>query len=307
GVLLHAYGANSFVERPAGSSEWLVSDIDIHYPYVQRANESNQGQQAVRTPNALFHKDVLGQTWTTGSLYPEEDGELHYSPDGTLYLAGEAAIYASANNGQSFDTLPLPGFSPPGSGYGLHVLDDNVLFIVTTSLGECFYSLDGGQEWVQAPFSHLAAALYKVRLVGNTILMAAWDVNLEIYRIDLATNESMWEGVGTAGPLGYLDVEIMEDGTVYYLEFDFFGQGQDGLHRYQFGGSSEYLGYADEMASISRLTSSSNVLFAFGNQSGFRFDGDNLTSLAYDGLPQTGSPRFSLAANQHAYAIVDNN
>lgn len=306
GVLLYSTQGNHFVERPTGTSEWLMVPIPVHAPYIQAVDEASLGFQGAITANAFFRKRSTDTSWAEGVFPPMSDLTFQYGPDGRLYVPGDSSIYVSADNGLNFDTLLLPPMLwPHPCCYDLRILSEEVLFVWDRLDGYIYWSLDGGLSWVAGPQFFTYLGTYRTKLAGQYLIVADISINIRLLRINLATGETDEYGINTNNGYEFLDLAVMEDGSVYYLKYNYLGLGYSGLYRFQFVGNPKYIGHAEEFSSV-RVWASRNVLFGFGYQSGYALDAGELFPLSYVGLPATGSRHFQVAASQHVYVIIDN-
>lgn len=133
-----------------------------------------------------FFIGAYGEYATTGdaglSLDKEwiSEEELHFyditsSPDGTLYIAGEAGQLLKSNNkGQSWKTVALP-YS--GSLFGILVLDDETM--LTYGLrGHLLRSTNGGNSWTTVKTDTMAMLTDGIVLASGTILISTITENL---------------------------------------------------------------------------------------------------------------------------------
>ncbi|HJW30880.1 MAG TPA: hypothetical protein VJ508_16715, partial [Saprospiraceae bacterium] len=263
-IFLYDNRSDVFEEEPNGTNTWTEHTLDINYALVSSLDESTQDRQFAITSNALFRKNVSDPNWTELDSSANTGYQIQYAPNGDLYINRRSDILYSTDNGQSFSTITLPEDQILPGDYIMHVLDDHILFIIGGLLGQCYYTVNNGQDWIAVPLSFFID-LPKVKLVDNYILIADLDYAYDVYRIDLATNAVTSVHLGDYFPLDYYGSAILDDGTIYFQGFDTNGGHPDGLYRYRIGEGLHYLGAFDELIYLDELFSSGTDLLGFGS------------------------------------------
>ncbi|MCB9298931.1 MAG: T9SS type A sorting domain-containing protein [Lewinellaceae bacterium] len=178
------------------------------------------------------------------------------------------------------------------------------------SLGRTAYTLNNGQDWIfsdNSPFPFFFEAPY-IKLVGSSILLL--DLTYDEYiatKIDMATNEVTSEYLGDFTDFAYIDAVIQDDGTVYFFASELIGSSTATLYRYRFGEGVEHLGDFTDVVLARLSNTSTNDLFAFGDNSYFKFDGTLFAEYPYAGLPATGNKTFFLSENGYLYYLIGDN
>ncbi|HEY3387364.1 MAG TPA: T9SS type A sorting domain-containing protein [Saprospiraceae bacterium] len=305
-IFLFDEASNVFIEQASGSNHWEEKWPDINYTFVYSVDESNKHHQALLTSNALYQKNTIDPSWIKTDSIGGDYFDVEYSPNGNLYVNITAEILFSKDNGVSFSSIPLPETEFPPYIYSMNVLDDNVLVVFIGLFDQCYYTLNNGQDWVFVPSSFSLIAPV-IKLVENSILMAEVGYLLEVTKINLETNEVTNINLGNFFSWTSYSSVIAEDGAIYFTAQDIDEIQPEGLYRYRFGETPEYLGPFQELSSARLLIASGNDLFGLGSEEYYAFNGEDIETHSYHGLPEDRVRSFIYAESKHLYVIINEN
>jgi len=303
-IYLNDNASNVFIVRPAGSGQWEEHRPDIQYPLIHTLNASLKQHQHLLTSNALFHKNTGDPDWIEIDSSGGNNYEIHYSPNGGLYLNRDGEIQYSTDNGISFTTIPLPESELPFFAYGLEVLDDNILLVFGGLYDECFVTVNNGQDWKRFLTPYFSDQPL-VKLVDNYLLMAEFYYQAQVTKINIGSGTAETESLGDFQALSVYGGTIMDDGTIYFHVEDLFSGIQTGLYRFRFGEGSTFLGIYDALIYSNALISSGTDVIGIGTGQYHVFNGEEIETYPITGLPQDGRRKYIVASNEHLYVIVD--
>src|SRR6187401_21822 len=152
----------------------------------------------------------------------------------------------------------------------MDVLGDHIIFLLQHGIGESYYTLNNGQDWIPVILSS-SIEYSQAKLVDNYIILGELDYSYVVTRINIVTNEITSEDLGEFYATGAS--VIQDDGTIYFNAHD-VNAVRSGLHRYKFGEQVEYLGQFQELAPVSLLAISGTDLYGFEQKKYYLFDGD---------------------------------
>lgn len=294
--------SNHFFRNEFDSDIWIKQSPDIDYPRVFSVDEAKNNNQFVLTTNYLFYKKSYDSTWSKRDSIGGQNFQVQYAPDVDLYLNKNVNLEYSSDNCAHYSIIELPhGGGPSGVNF-MQVLDDNIIFLWIKLLGEYYYTLDNGQNWIKADIPpSLGEPL--VKLVNNYIMV----INFREYsasRVDIITNEVSSEDIGQSSDLMY-GAAIMDDGSVYFQRLNILSD-KETLFRYTFGQGLKTIGHYHDLLQTVRFEGVSNDLYCFGNNSYYVYNGQNLQEYIYTGLPDDYTNlSFNVSDNVHVYATVD--
>lgn len=160
------------LDTNSGGETWSLVSIpndDVTYMDAYFRDEWNgvlvgaYGEFATTSDAAV----TLNKEWLN-----EEDMHYHAisrSPDGTLYIVGEAGqMFKSTNKGKSWAQLESPY---NGSFFGLLCLDNETL-IAFGLRGNIYRSLDTGKTWNKIPVDYPLMITAGIELTNGTILLS---------------------------------------------------------------------------------------------------------------------------------------
>jgi uncharacterized repeat protein (TIGR01451 family) len=304
-IFLLDENADYFIEQQDGSNSWEEVIPDINYAFVHSVNESALNNQFSLTANELFRKNTNDQNWVKADSIGSSKYQIQYSPDGDLYVNRGKDILYSNDNGQSFTVIPVPvGIFTNGS-YLMTVLADDMIFLLDDILGDNYYTLNNGVDWIPALSTSFGLEVPQIKLVNNNILIAEGYYDFTVTRINLGSNEVTMEDMGDFFSVNYYGITILDDGTIYFQAFDPNFANPEGLYRYRYGEELEFMGQFPQLANISVMTSSGTDLLGFGLQEYYVFNGISLETHDYVNLPASSSKRFLLSENEYLYVIID--
>ncbi|HZV43397.1 MAG TPA: hypothetical protein VFF90_02905 [Saprospiraceae bacterium] len=299
-VLLYDDLDNAFIERASGSNDWPSIQFNIAYALVSDVDESRSGKQIAVTSNSYFRKTV-----------PETDfikisGDAHlsftatYTPDDDLYLGERTRIRYSKTNGLSSTFISLPDITPFDEDYLTFVLDNDIIYIVEYLEGRSFYTLNNGQQWIEA---NVPDSIYSpiVRLVDDQIVIADFYKTPFMTALNIHTNQSITANMGSLPKIFQGRKTISADGTLYFQSNQSLN-GPAKLYSCRAGEASTLIGEFPQLNRTNDLIAIGNDLYAFSSTGYYFFDGTTFVQLSYSGLPE-GSTRFTLAENGHLYSI----
>jgi|GEM_PF-2643959 len=294
---------DKFYEQPNGSAQWEEKRPDINYAFVEYIDESTQNKQFALTSNALFHKHNIDSNWIEVDSIVTTDYDVQYGPNGDLYINRKTDILYSTDNGTSFTILQLPPSQFPEIEFSMRVLDDGVLFVHDLNLGETYYSLNNGQDWIPTGITFTYDDLL-VRKIDHNIVIANLDGYFDVTTINVITGEQTYSEMDVSFLYSTESSVMQDDGTIYFSAYDINGVNPEGLFRYRIGQGVEYFEF-DPLFLSSRLTSVGNDLYAFTPFQYYAFDGQTAEAFNYIGLPIGDNTRFILSTNDYVYAIQD--
>lgn len=155
-----------------GGDSWnMISDVDPEISYFDAWFFDERNGVFIGAYGEYVTTDDAGVSLKKEWISEEE---LHFydissSPEGTLYIAGEAGqLLKSRNQGLTWKTVDLP-YS--GSLFGILTLDDDTL--LTYGLrGHLLRSTDGGESWKTIETDTMAMLTDAVVLASGTILIS---------------------------------------------------------------------------------------------------------------------------------------
>ncbi len=277
---------------------------EISHASVLNIGESGKGHQFARTRNKVFTKTVHEEQWEALDSNIFQYGQFKYAPNGDLYIPTPYNFLYSRDNGHSFTTILFPPFVLPLGVPSLHVLDDSILFAYSGITHESFYSVNNGLDWID-PGVGIINYDPTVKLVGNDILVADGYNLLKFFRVNVISGELTKKTFSNPEPPGSSAITILDDGTFYVQAFNFSGDSGE-YYRFRFGEELTFLGSFPQLASIP-LASSGNLLYVFGQDEYFLYDGQDFIAHEYINLnqPDLGYTHFIVAENEYLYAIVN--
>jgi len=294
-----------YLQLSNGTQQWVKHPININYAFVLGVDESAHEHQLALTPNTLYYKNVSDGNWIKVDNADDEYLGAQYSPDGDLYVNGGSYILYSVDNGNYFDTIPVPNGNIPELSYSMVVLENDILFLYDDFFGDCFYTLNNGKDWIPTNVLLFGFAPPSIKLVDNAILVADFDPAYVITKINLGTNESTSIDLGSFTDFSSIGAVIQDDGTIYFQAFSLNGGHPDGLYRYRFGEEPEFLGEFAEPSGILTMMTSGNDLYFIASNKYHLFNGVSFEEYSFSGLPSSVSKSFFISEDEHVYVILD--
>jgi len=301
---------NRYFFHENANQQWSEEIINIDYSLTNRIDESSLGAQIALTENGRFTKTVSDLEWQE---LDEENTpiQLQYAPNGDLYLLNQGGfnqnegILYSQDNGQNFDTIPLPVPDLLISFFNMHILDNGIILLLDGGL-QSFYSVNNGQEWTPIDLQdYTFPGKSEAKLVGNDIIIAVLGYSTYTAKINIETNEiseTPIEDISDSGSSG--SIAILDDGTIFVLTMSFFTNNLPLIQRFRYGQTPEPLEESPEPP-VGKLIASGVDLYLVNQDEYLKFDGESFVEHQYMGLPEQDYKQFILSGSQHLYAIID--
>jgi photosystem II stability/assembly factor-like uncharacterized protein len=146
-----AYATNSDGEwlwSEDGGLSWELSSDQIPSSFIRDFSFIDANQGWALSPNGdVYHTTDGGLTWDLLSITPNEKGQTIFFVDAnTGYISTFLGhLYKTENGGQSWTDHAIDGF--PYSPEELVVVDENMMYAISSSGTKLYISSDGGLNW----------------------------------------------------------------------------------------------------------------------------------------------------------------
>jgi uncharacterized repeat protein (TIGR01451 family) len=296
-----------FLEKLNSSSIWEEKIIQFNKPHVLSTNESVENQQYCLTPNNIFTKSTLENSWARLDSTANSIDNIAYSPSGYLYINQGTHLLYSDDNGSSFSLLNLPPnlfFTP--YYYQMKVLEDGVI-ILSEGFPQCYLTTNNGQSWIPFVTNASNFELPYLKLIGNYIYCMDAEFTIDAFKIDIHTGEVITysQNILNLTYPGRTPV-VTNDGTYYIYIDDITRTLPEGLYRCRFGEDIEFVTTLPSGTNLDKMVAVKDDIFLFSQDQYFLLSGNTWQPYDYSGLPTNGNFDFFVSSNYHVYVVIDN-